>query len=118
MTRRWHIIRDADSLTLSRHPVPRFDLSVTTAFPDLRMLPLAHMVRQDMWRALQDLRGFAPVVAVTRTDAGLDLRAGGAVHGRFPRARAEAQIQSLLQDPAHRNRWQRDARLTQGKDLV
>lgn len=118
MTKSWHIARDDHRLTLSRHPAPRFDLSAEASFPPLRRLPLAQMVRQDMWRRLRVLRGFSPVVEVTRTDTGLRLRAGGSVTGRFPKAHAEARIAALLHDPAHRARWLADARLTQGKDMV
>ncbi|MDA7428531.1 hypothetical protein PGB28_08665 [Primorskyibacter aestuariivivens] len=118
MTKSWHIARDDDRLTLSRHPAPRFDLSAEASFPQLRRLALAQMVRQDLWRRLRNLRGFSPVVEVTRTETGLRLRAGGAVAGRFPRSHAEAQIASLLHDPAYRARWQSCARLTQGKDLL
>lgn len=118
MTKLWHITRDDDRLTLSRHPAPRFDLSAEASLPLLRRLPLAQMVRQDMWRRLRGLRGFSPVVEVTRTPDGLRLRAGGTVAGRFPKPHAEAQIASLLHDPAYRARWQNCARLTQGKDLL
>lgn len=118
MTKSWHIARDADSLTLSRDPVPRFDLCAEASFPPLRRLPLAQMVRQDMWRLLRNLRGFAPVVRVTRTEDGLRVAAGGRVTGRFPKAKAEAEIRALLGDPKHRTRWQRCARLTQGTDVL
>lgn len=118
MGKSWHIIRDDAGLTLSRHRVARFDVAARAGFPPLRMLPLAQMVRQDLWRCLQRLRGFAPVVQVTRTDQGLEVTAGGAVAGRFPKAATEARIAALLQDPALRARWQRSARLTQRKVLL
>ncbi len=118
MSKGWHIMRDSDSLTLSRHPDPAFDLWAETDFALLRMLPLAQMIRQDMWRMLQRLRGFAPIVRVTNTDTGLRVRAGGTVEGRFPRARAEARIAALLNDPAYRQRWETCARLTCGKAVL
>ncbi|WP_323763550.1 hypothetical protein [Marinovum sp.] len=118
MSKPWHIRRDAGGLTLSRQPVAQFDVSASAGFPPLRMLRLAQMIRQDMWRRLQGLRGFSPVVQVRRGDDGLCVTAGGAVAGRFPKAHTEAQIDALLHDPALRARWQRCALLTHGKVLV
>lgn len=118
MSRRWHITRDTTGLTLSRHPTPRFDVAAEAGFPPLRMLPLAQMIRQDMWRLLQRLRGFAPVVQVTQTAHGLRVKAGGGVVGAVPKAHTEAQIRALLDNESHRARWQRCARLTQGKDVL
>ena len=118
MSRGWHITRDADTLTLSRAATPRFDLSAEAEFPPLRRLPLAQMVRQDLWRCLQTLWGFSPVVQVVRRTHGLWLRAGGQVNGRFPKSQAEAKIDALLHDPAHRARRQSCARLTQGHDVI
>lgn len=118
MSKTWHIRRDAQGLTLSRQPVARFDVAASAGFPPLRMLRLAHMIRQDLWRQLQRLRGFSPVVQVRHAAGGLVVTAGGAVAGRFPKARTEGQIQALLQDPDLRARWQRSALLTQGKVLI
>lgn len=114
----WHITRDERSLTLSRHAVPRFDVAAETTFPPLRMLPLAQMIRQDMWRLLRSLRGFAPVVSVRRAEGGLHVTAGGSVAGRAPRGHIEAQIRALLENGCKRERWTRCARLTQGKDVL
>ncbi|MDD9741187.1 MAG: hypothetical protein RID15_07350 [Marinovum algicola] len=118
MSKTWHIRRDACGLTLSRRPEARFDVAARAEFPPLRMLPLAHMIRQDMWRRLRRLRGFAPAVQVTRTGAGLTVTAGGSVTAAFPKARTEAQIGDLLHDPELRARWQRCALLTGGKVLI
>ncbi len=108
MTRnRWHILRDGDVLTLARRVPVRFDLAVTTMLPGGARLRMAQQVRQDMWRALQSLRGFSPVVQVVRTPAGLEVTAGGQVSGPVPRARVEAQIANVLEDPANRARWSR-----------
>lgn len=118
MSKGWHIARDEDSLTLSRHPAPRFDVQAETEFPLLRMLPLAQMIRQDMWRRLQRIRGFAPAVQVHHTDTGLRVVAGGTIDGRFPRARTEARLTTLLHDPVYRARWERCARLTSRKCVL
>lgn len=118
MSRRWHITRDATGLTLSRHATPSFDVAAETGFPPLRMLPLAQMIRQDMWRLLQTVRGFAPVVQVSKTSRGLRVKAGGRVVGPVKMAHTEAQIRALLDNDRYRARWQRCARLTQGKDVL
>lgn len=103
---RWHI-RDADGvLTLSRRLPARFDVAAETRLPAAPAASVAHQVRQDLWRRLRGVRGFQPVVQVTRGDGGLTVRAGGSVAARaFPRARIEAEIAGLLSDGAHRARW-------------
>ena len=103
---RWHI-RDADGvLTLSRRLPARFDVAAETRLPAASASRVAHQVRQDLWRRLQDVRGFQPVVQVTRGDRALTVRAGGSVAARaFPRARIEAEIAALLADDAYRARW-------------
>ena len=68
-SRGWHITRAEGTLTLSRRLPARFDLGVGTVLPQVaRPERLAHQVRQDLWRALRDLRGFAPCVRITPQD--------------------------------------------------
>lgn len=100
----WHILRDGPRLTLSRRLPPRFDIEARTSLPDARRARLAHQVRQDVWRALQNLRGFTPVIEITRSGAGLSLRAGGQVDGPVPPG-AAARLEAILSDPACRQRW-------------
>jgi len=103
---RWHLIEEEGALTLTRLLPARFDLAAETVLAGHGgRRRLAHLVRQDMWRALRHLRGFAPVVRVWRVPGGLHVMAGGAVDGRFARAEAEARIALLLADPGHRARW-------------
>jgi len=103
---RWHVIEEGEALTLARRLPVRFDLAAETVLSgQAGRRRVAHRVRQDLWRSLRDLRGLAPVVRVARVPGGLHLRAGGAVRGRFPRGWAEARIEALLADPAHRARW-------------
>ncbi|MFU8777565.1 MAG: hypothetical protein ACNA7M_07825, partial [Roseovarius sp.] len=71
---------------------------------------LAHLVRQDLWRALQSLRGYAPAVRVCQDAEAMHVRAGGAVTGRFDRARCEALIAQVLEDAGNRARWMGRAR--------
>lgn len=106
MTRHhWHILEEDGVLTYARRVPVRFDLAVQTSLPVGSRRRVAQQVRQDIWRALRDLRGFSPAVQVTRTDAGLGVIAGGQVDGKFPRAKAEARIAEVLEDPANRARW-------------
>ncbi|MGI3210756.1 hypothetical protein ACROSR_06515 [Roseovarius tibetensis] len=102
---RWHEIEEGGTLTLTRRLPARFDLAVEGWLPEAPRRRVAHRLRQDMWRELQGLRGFAPAVQVWRVASGLRVRAGGAVAGRFARADAEARIDALLQDPARMARW-------------
>lgn len=109
MTRsRWHIIRTDSSLTLSRRLPARFDVAAETVLPAGDPLRLAHQIRQDMWRKLQSLRGFSPVVEITTVGQGLRVRAGGQVMGRVP-GNAAGQIAEVLENPAGRARWVRHA---------
>lgn len=108
---RWHVIDDENgTLTVTRRLPARFDLAVEGWLPDAPRRRVAHRLRQDMWRELRNLRGFAPVVQVRRVAGGLRIRAGGAVAGRFARDAAETRIAALLQDPARAARWTRAAR--------
>jgi hypothetical protein len=107
---RWHVIEEEGTLTLARRLPVRFDLRAETVLPAaVGRLRLAHIVRQDLWRMLRDLRGFAPVVRVRRVAAGLHVVAGGAVAGRVPPG-SGARLAALLDDPRLRARWMRQAR--------
>ncbi|QIE47350.1 hypothetical protein G5B38_18485 [Pseudohalocynthiibacter aestuariivivens] len=106
---RWHMLRDDDSVTLARRVPVRFDLVVRTKLPAARKDRIAHQIRQDLWRALRGLRGFAPAVQVTDTQDGLTIAAGGEVSGRFPQAEAESRLRAVLEDAANRARWVRCA---------
>ncbi|OBY25969.1 hypothetical protein [Leisingera sp. JC1] len=116
MTVRWHITRTDSSLTLSRRLPARTDVSAETVLPAADPLRLAHQIRQDLWRQLQRLRGFAPVVEITAAGQGLRVRAGGQVAGRVP-ANAAGLIADVLEDPANRARWIRHASRGQGRTL-
>ncbi|WP_245749119.1 hypothetical protein [Jannaschia pohangensis] len=97
------------TLTIARRVPVVWDLSGRVRLPDMGRRRLAHAVRQDLWRALQRLRGFAPVVAVTRDGQGVTLRAGGAVSGAVPGA-ARARLDDMLSDPVRHAAWLRAAR--------
>ncbi|UWQ76159.1 hypothetical protein [Leisingera sp. M658] len=109
---RWHIIRTDSSLTLSRRLPAQFDVAAETVLTSGDPLRLAHQIRQDMWRKLQGMRGFSPVVEITATGPGsgqgLHIRAGGQVMGRVP-SNAAGLIADVLENPANRGRWLRHA---------
>lgn len=107
--RGWHVLREGGTLTLARHLPARFDIGVAAVFPMTGRLRLAQEVRQDMWRALQHVRGFSPVIRVEAQGDRLLLRAGGRVVGPAPKAVLEARIAALLDDPDKRARWGRSA---------
>lgn len=111
MTRNsWHIERDEDRLTLARHLPARFDFAVEARFPDVGRFKLAQQIRQDLWRALQNMRGYSPVVEVLRDEAGLLVRAGGQVDAKFSRSFAQARAHDVLTDAANHKRWVSHAR--------
>lgn len=103
----WHILREEAALTMARRLPVRFDLGVETRLGAGCKRRIAQQVRQDVWRALRDLRGFAPAVRVEEDGDGLRVTAGGQVDGVLHRARAEARIAGVLEDPGNRVRWQR-----------
>lgn len=109
MRRGFHTLRDGAVLTLARRVPVRFDVAASTRLPDARRGRVAHQVRQDLWRNLQSLRGFSPVVRVIRQADGLLVEAGGQVDGAIPRG-TEARIADLLADPQRRARWMAHAR--------
>ncbi len=103
--RGWVITPLEDGIRLARAGRERLDFAVATELAGAAPKRLAHQVRQDLWRALQGLRGFSPVVEI----AGDVVRAGGQVDGRVP-SNAVAIAQGVLDDPANRARWMRCAK--------
>jgi len=101
---RWHVLRDGARLVLARRVPARFDVAAQTMLPLMSRGRLAHQVRQDLWRALQDLRGFSPVIEVTRMADHLHLRAGGQVACMVPSG-VEMRIAEVIENPANRSRW-------------
>ena len=103
----WHILRDEDGLTLARHLPVRFDVFAVSEFPVCDAGRLAQQVRQDMWRALQRVRGFSPVVRVEPLDTGLRITAGGRVPLASKSASVVQRLDDLLSNPQLRARWLR-----------
>lgn len=109
MRGKWHISREEDSLTVARQVPPRFDVAVSVVLPPAEPLRLAQQIRQDMWRAVQTVRGFSPVVKVEAQGDSLLVTAGGRVAGRVP-GNLASEIKAVLEDEAKRSRWLRHAR--------
>jgi hypothetical protein len=109
MTVRWHITQTERSLTLSRQLPPRFDFVVRTQLPPGNPKRLAHQIRQDLWRALQRVRGFSPVIQLDQTSDGWVVTAGGRAAGCIaPATRTRAT--AVLEHAGNRARWMRHAR--------
>lgn len=106
MPDRFHIQRDGATLTLTRRRPARMDFHASTRFPLMSRERLAQVIRQDLWRALRNLRGFSPVIRITRHTDHLSVQAGGQVSGAIPDT-ARQIAQAVLDDPAHRQRWAR-----------
>lgn len=100
----WYEARSGAAYVLARHWPPRLDVVATGSFPPVRRGRLARQIRQDLWRALQGLRGFSPVIEIDAAEAGLVVRAGGRLAGPAP-AGVELRIKDLLDSPGHRARW-------------
>ena len=106
----WHTQRNGTCVTISRELPARFDVSASAWFPVVARARLGHQIRQDMWRSLQNLRGFSPVVRVERVEDELLVTAGGRLGYPIARPRAGERSLTLLNDTGHRARWIRCAR--------
>ncbi|MFU8882389.1 MAG: hypothetical protein ACNA7Q_08470 [Rhodobacterales bacterium] len=112
----WHLQRQGDVLVLSRRVPARFDLSASallmTGGRRIGRARMAHQLRQDMWRCLQGVRGFWPVVRIEHREDALQVTAGGGLDNVLPqsaKSRAEGMLAAVLEDPAHQARWLRHA---------
>ncbi len=101
----WHILREGDGLVLTRRLPVRFDVVAETRLYDGSLTRLAQQIRQDLWRLLQRLKGFSPVIELTREAGMVHVRAGGRVDGKVPPC-TETRIAAMLADPRYRARWQ------------
>ncbi|KCV81651.1 hypothetical protein ATO10_12082 [Actibacterium atlanticum] len=117
MRTKWHMQREEGALTIARQLPPRFDVEVTTRMPKGRKGRLAHLIRQDLWRAMQRQRGFSPVVRVEEDGSHLLVRAGGRILARtFPVDYVQNVIKGVLEHPENRARWAANARIEKEKD--
>jgi hypothetical protein len=111
MKKPWHLKRDAGRSILYRQPPPRFDISAEVFLIcscSVSQGRLAHQVRQDLWRALQNQRGFCPVVEVEQAGTTLRIRAGGRLPAPIAPNMSD-RILAVLEDPQKQMRWIRHA---------
>jgi len=97
---------DGARLTLARRSPVRWDVAVQTVLTgcaDRNRAAIAHQVRQDIWRALARVRGFSPIVEVTRSGSDMQVRAGGRLDASAPDL--TARIAGVLNQPTARARW-------------
>jgi len=105
----WLIDRSDSHVLVTRRKPVRWDVCATTELPRCHALRLAHQIRQDLWRELRRLTGFAPAVEV-RFGETFEVRAGGRVARHIP-PRTNERIADLLENPGNRRRWLAWARL-------
>jgi len=107
----WATEECSDGLRIARRGRVRMDLAHTVTMPaaPISRRRLAHQIRQDTWRALQQERGFSPVITVALDETSLTITAGGQLPHR-PSAATKARLAAVLDDPANRRRWLTHAR--------
>lgn len=112
----WAVTQGDGSTLLHRagHP-PVWSVETTTALSGAcsanQRLRIAHQVRQDIWRANRQVRGFLPVVQVSTDGHETVIRAGGSLmtrSGHVPTI--AAAVARVLADERNRTRWQAHAR--------
>ena len=104
MAKGWHITKIEGQVTVSRQLPARFDVAASTQLAGGNAVRLAMQIRQDLWRSLQSLRGFSPVVQITPVDGQLSVQAGGRVMGKVT-ANLQTEIVAVLENPKNRARW-------------
>lgn len=107
----WHITDQDGVLRLSRRGAGAMDVAIETSLPNAGRRKVAQQMRQDLWRALQTVRGLSPVIEVARAGDMLRVRAGVHLACPAPQERIAQVIAQILNDPAHRQRWVNHARL-------
>ncbi|QDY69576.1 hypothetical protein [Qingshengfaniella alkalisoli] len=112
MSNHWYISHSREEVTLARVLPVRFDLSAEITMPVLRKTVLAHEVRKDVWRSLQGLRGFSPVVTVREELRGLRIIAGGRIeNAKSVPPSLQSRLEAVLNDPHRQARWRQHARI-------
>lgn len=115
--RGWRETETAEGLLHTRDHAPaRWDVAVTRAWPAAAFSRrrYARQVRQDLWRAARNVRGFVPRVLVAADGAGVRITAGGAMAtGRAAPGLAD-RLADILDNPNNRRRWDRYASARRG----
>lgn len=66
---------------------------------------LARSIRQDLWRGLQNVRGFVPRVQVGPADHSLKIKAGGVLMASHAASGLGDRIAAVLDHPDNKIRW-------------
>ena len=101
----WFEIYDGPCFTLARRLPARFDISREISMPLMSAPRLARQIRQDIWRKLQSIRGFLPVVGITDCGTHLHIRAGGELTCPAPFERSGERIFDVLSNRDNQRRW-------------
>lgn len=101
----WFEIYDGPCFTLARRLPARFEISREISMPLMSAPRLARQIRQDIWRKLQSIRGFLPVVEITDRGAHLHIRAGGELTCPAPFERSGERIFDVLSNRDNQRRW-------------
>ena len=101
----WFEIYDGPCFTLARRLPARFDISREISMPLMSAPRLARQIRQDIWRKLQSIRGFLPVVEITDCGVHLYIRAGGELTCPAPFERSGERIFDVLSNQDNQRRW-------------
>lgn len=101
----WYHGQVGDAIVVSRLWPARFDIVAETVLNVRNPIRLAHQIRQDVWRALRHLRGFAPAVQIAADGA---VVAGGQL-GFAPSLADVGCLENVLGNPQNRLRWIRCA---------
>ena len=94
-----------DTCLLAKRFPLSFDLLAETNFPVCRPKILALQIRQDIWRLLQNLRGFLPAFEVRVSVFCMHVRAGGQLTCFVHIQSAQIKLQNMLDDPVYRKLW-------------
>jgi len=104
----WVTAYSDGAVKVARQNRQRLDVSAETKLPGagLSLGRIAHQIRQDVWRACQNVRGFSPVVSITPENGSYKVLAGGQLDQKRPaNLHLVSQIDAVLSDPDNRNRW-------------
>jgi len=108
----WHLSHSGGVWRYGALGAPwRWDLCAQTylPLPPLGRGPagwLCQQIRQDVWRALQGVRGFSPMVELCADQTGLRVMAGGVLRsGGAVTQRTQTQLDTVLNAPGRKARW-------------
>ena len=117
---RWSLVHSDHTTLLCRagqRPEWAFDISrrYSGSASASQRARIAHQVRQDIWRACRNVRGFLPLVEVSTSGDETVIRAGGSLMTRSGHVPSlEIKVARVLDCADNIARWQRHARRAKG----